>query len=55
MITEAQIISINLQDNTCEVDMPLFRTANTPQPITATAYFSCLPGIYGGYAPGDVV
>lgn len=55
MVTGAQILSIDLQKGTCEVDMPVFRTANTPQPITATASFSCLPGAYGGYAVGDMV
>ncbi len=55
MVTEAIILSIDFNANSCVVRIPLFETANTVENFTATAKFAIQPGIYNGYNIGDTV
>lgn len=55
MITKGLIKTIDYNNNSCTVRLPLFEGANTVHEVILPAIFSIQPGIYNGYAEGDVV
>lgn len=55
MLTEAEIISLNPNQNTCIVHIPLFDTVGSTQLTNLVAHFSITPGNYGNYKVGDLV
>ena len=55
MITRGELQSINFNENTCTVRVPLFETAGTKDPIILPALFAIQPGACNGYLVGDKV
>lgn len=55
MITKGLIKTIDYNNNSCTVRLPLFEGANTVHEVILPAVFSVQPGVYNGYTEGDVV
>ena len=55
MITKGIITSIDYNTNECRVRLPIFEQAGNMDPVTNTATFSILPGLYNGYKVDDIV
>jgi hypothetical protein len=55
MITKGILKSINYNDNTCLVRLPLFETAGADTEVVLKAIFLTQPGNYNGYVENDVV
>lgn len=55
MIVKGLIKSIDYSDNSCMVRLPIFETAATKSEVVLKAVMLSQPGMYNGYAEGDVV
>lgn len=55
MITKGLIKTIDYNNNSCTVRLPLFEGAGSVHEVILPAIFSVQPGVYNGYAEGDVV
>lgn len=55
MIVKGIIKTINYNDNSCTVRLPLFETVATSGEVILSAVFMSQPGMYNGYAENDVV
>ena len=55
MIVKGLIKTINFTDNTCTVRLPIFETAASSGEVVLKAIILIQPGMYNGYAEGDVV
>jgi hypothetical protein len=55
MLTKGIILSVDLQENTCLVRIPIFETAGNIYKNEATAIICIPPGIYNGLKADDVV
>lgn len=55
MIVKGLIKSIDYSDNSCMVRLPVFETAATKSEVVLKAVMLSQPGMYNGYAEGDVV
>lgn len=55
MIVKGLIKTINFLDNSCTVRLPIFETAAAQGEVVVKAIISTQPGMYNGYAEGDVV
>ena len=55
MIVKGIIKTINFSDNSCTVRLPIFETAAAQGEVVLDAIILIQPGLYNGYAIGDVV
>lgn len=55
MLTKGEIKTINYNNNTGTVRVPLFETADSNNQVIIDAIFVIPPGIFNGYRPGDIV
>lgn len=55
MIVKGLIKSIDFADNSCKVRLPIFETAASSGEVVLKATILIQPGMYNGYAEGDVV
>ncbi len=55
MITKGEIQSVNYNNNTCIVRLPIFETAGMGDKAIATAHFSITPGSINAYKEKDIV
>ena len=55
MLVKGLIKSINFSDNSCRVRIPVFETAASQGEVVLDAIMLIQPGMYNGYAEGDVV
>ena len=55
MIVKGLIKTIDFTDNSCTVRLPLFETAASQGEVVLPATILIQPGMYNGYAEGDVV
>jgi hypothetical protein len=55
MITKGEIKSIDYNDNTCLVRIPIFEGTNYVQEAVLPAIFVTAPGVINGYQAGDIV
>ena len=55
MLTKGEIKTINYNNNTGTVRVPLFETSDSNDQVIIDAIFVIPPGIFNGYRPGDIV
>jgi hypothetical protein len=55
MITKGILKTIDYNNNSCKVRLPLFENSNNKDEVILPAVFLSQPGIYNGYAEGDIV
>jgi hypothetical protein len=55
MIVKGILKTINYNDNTCVVRLPLFEAAGANEEVVLPAIISIQPGIFNGYKVDDVV
>lgn len=55
MLTKGEIQTIDYNNNTGTVRVPLFESAGKNTPVIIDAIFAIPPGIFNGYKVGDVV
>ena len=55
MLTLAEIKSINITENKCEVHIPIFDVPGTFNKTILTAAINITPGVHSGYEVGDTV
>jgi hypothetical protein len=55
MITKGILKTINYNENSCTVRIPLFETTSSTNEVVLPAIFLTQPGSYNGYSEGDVV
>lgn len=55
MITKGILKTINYNENSCTVRIPLFETASSNNEVILSAVFLTQPGSYNGYSEGDIV
>ena len=55
MLTKGEIKTINYNNNTGTVRVPLFETSDSNDRVIIDAIFVIPPGIFNGYRPGDIV
>jgi hypothetical protein len=55
MLTLAEIKSINITENKCEVHIPIFDVPGTFNKTVLTAAINITPGVHSGYEVGDTV
>ncbi len=55
MLTKGEIKTINYNNNTGTVRVPLFETSDSNNQVIIDAIFVIPPGIFNGYLPGDIV
>ena len=55
MLTKGEIKTINYNNNTGTVRVPLFETSDSNNQVIIDAIFVIPPGIFNGYRPGDIV
>lgn len=55
MLTKGEIKTINYNNNTGTVRVPLFETSDSNDQVIIDAIFVIPPGIFNGYSPGDIV
>ena len=55
MLTKGEIKTINDNNNTGTVRVPLFETSDSNDQVIIDAIFVIPPGIFNGYRPGDIV
>jgi hypothetical protein len=55
MITKGILKTINYNENSCTVRLPLFEAANNKGEVVLPAIFMNQPGLFNGYNEGDIV
>ena len=55
MIVKGLIKTIDFSDNSCRVRLPIFETTASQGEVVLKAVFLTQPGMYNGYAEGDIV
>lgn len=55
VVTKGEIRSINRTGNRCIVNLPLFQTASSTEPVDIEALISITPGMFNNLFVGDVV